>query len=223
MNLAAQSGVAELFTIAESECPAELADVQRVAWIGQRIIQLIEEGRTRGRANQVMLAVQLHQSGVWMEHPKEYERFRDFLADTGMSSSGISDACTMAERIIPQCEKAGLEVQSLINPSLWGRLRQAIPALRHNLENEDFEAVKEILDDVPAMPSSSIAEKYRSHRQEKYAEAEILKTPSGRIAIVVVLDEADVTAAKTAIGKIAEWGVVVADSKANGTLTMKIS
>lgn len=229
------SEFSELFEAAASELPRDVIDQDQArAWIGKRILELEESARKKKRTTQVLLANWLANSAeyghIWMDHPDGYETYRDFLNAVGTPADGnqldpsvISEMVSIAEVITPYCRDHGITVDGYITTKLWTKLRETIPALKAAIVDDDLAMVQAILADVKALPNrDALRLKYRAQRSDKIAVADSISR-NGQSVVVLAVPTAHLADVKRAVGRVADWNVIVAGTIADDHATLQVA
>lgn len=158
---------------------------------------------------QMHLVADVARKQAWQFHPNGYDTLRDFLKDAGLAQSQVSNLTFIGGVLVPYCDAEGIPVDHLLSKDHRAKTRNAIPALRSAIGDNDREKVKEILDDVEkAKNRDAIRLKYRNQR-DKYGRGTTVNLPGGRVLLLAVLDDDD--AAKTIVQRLSggiKWELV---------------
>lgn len=205
----------ELYDRASLDLPEGLNKRQSAAWVAKRMLEISERDRRNAQTVQALLATWIVNGdlgAIWMEHPKNYSSFREFLRDVGterdgnqLSQSSISDMVAIAEIIVPKMRECGIEVNGYITSDLWTKFREAIPALR---AAEDKSELENILNDVKSFPTrDAVIAKYRQSRTGKIGKADRVRDGDKTIFKVVVPSEY-AQKISSVLGRYVDWEVL---------------
>lgn len=219
---------------AVSELPEDITDeLQSIAWIAKRIIELSEKDRRDKQTIQLMITTWLVANDeygyVWMNHPNNYQSLREFLYDVGteeegnkLSPSVISEIITISEIIVPYCRDNGIDFESYITGSLWTKVREVVSYIRRLIENNNNEEILDVLDDVRTFPSrDALRFKYRSNRGERRARSECI-TRNGTSIVVTVVPTENLSDVRRALGRYTEWDTFTNAHYNSGVVDIKV-
>lgn len=211
-----ESQIDGLYQRAASETPEYLDnEEQRTAWITKRMLELAEYDRRRQQTLQILLAnflVNGDLGNIWMHHPNNYRSFKEFLLDIGTEAEGnklsrtvINDALAVAEVIVPYCNAHEIAVSDYITAELWPKFREAIPALKAAIGNDDTSRLNSVLTDVREFVGrEAIIQAYRRPRTGVLGRGDVL-TNNGTTVICIVVPTNDAGTIKRAVGRYVEW------------------
>ncbi|NIV32719.1 MAG: hypothetical protein GWN58_25725, partial [Anaerolineae bacterium] len=118
---------------------------------------------------------------LWRFHPDGYNSLRQFVKAVGLSHSTEQDLIALGQDLVPYFDEHAIPVNQLLTNKYWGKLREAIPALRRAIRDNDEEKVLDILGDVrKATTRNAVRRKYRK-RRERYGHASTHRLGDGRV------------------------------------------
>lgn len=228
--------IESLFERAAKDLPAYLSDqkdeLPAAAWIAQRMLGLAERDRKNHQTVQALLTDWLSNGELgklWMEHPNDYPNLREFLRDVGTEEEGnklgepvISDLVAISDIIVPYCRAHDMEASSFFTANLWTRFRAVIPTLRKAAEADQINVIREVLDDVKALPTGTLRLKYHGQRKDKIAVGDSVQK-NGTTVIVLVAPTAETTALRQQLGRYVDWQTIaVGDIGSDGAARLTV-
>jgi len=152
------------------------------------------------RSIQMHLVADISRKNAWQTHPLGYSSLREYLQDTGLNKTQVSNLTMVGELLVPFCDAARIPIDHLLEKEHRSKTRNAIPALRSAIKANNKEQVQEILHDVEkAKNRDAIRKKYRNQR-EKYGRGTTVALADGRVLLLAVLDDDE--AAQTIVGRM---------------------
>jgi hypothetical protein len=193
------------------------------AEITMRMLTMSEKARHLQRSAQGYVVAYIAREQLWRFHPEGYSNLRLFLRAAGLGSSVVSELTALGDVIVPYCDHQDIEINNALTPDRWPKLREAIPALRGAIRDNEPDKVCDILDDVrKAVSRTSVRNKYRMKRT-KYGHSTTMRMADGRVLLVAVLDDED--AAELIVRRLCgalEWDLVLGSQIVNNTLRVVI-
>jgi len=181
------------------------------AQVVQDMLALAERRRTIGAVAQGFIVAYIARMELWRFHPNGYQDLREFLQNSGLSKTAVTDLNSLGSVIVPYCDEHNIDINMALSVENWPKLKEAISALRRAIKNDDPDLVQEILDDVEtATHREAIRAKYQRHR-ERYASGITFPLASGKVVMLLLAD--DVEAAGKLVRKL--HGIVSWDLNAS--------
>jgi hypothetical protein len=168
------------------------SDEQIIAQIAASMIELAETQKWNIRSAQALIVAYLAETQLWQAHPLGFSDLKEYLKNTGLGLSSVSELGDIGEIILPYCNANEIDLRSALLPGVWARTRETIPALKRAIVNNDPASVEEILNNVRAIQSrDALREMYRTRRTDKIAQAAQYPV-NGRTYIVVAVNHDNV-------------------------------
>jgi hypothetical protein len=162
------------------------------ARVAQDMLEIAARKQDELKVSQAFIVAHVARHELWRF---EYPNLRDYLKDSQISTQAVSTLYGFGDTIVPYCDTHGIELYPVMGPENWGKLREAIPALKRAARGDDPKQVQEILDDVvKATGRDAIREKYRRHRHETLGRAATYMLPDGQVVMIALLNDDDASA-----------------------------
>ena len=193
------------------------------AEITMRMLTMSEQARHVQRSAQGYIVAYIAREQLWRFHPDGYSSLRDFLRAANLNTCMVSELTAVGDLIVPYCDRQNIDIDPSLTPERFTKLREAIPALRGAIRDNDVEGVNAILDDVAQAPSrAAVRSKWRKTRT-KYGHGTTMNMADGRVLLVAVLDDGEAASlAARRLGGVLEWDLVLGSQVVNNTLRVVI-
>ena len=193
------------------------------AEITQRMLVISEQARALQKAAQGCIVAYIARKQLWRIHPDDYHSLRQFLRGSGLAESAVSDLNALGEVLVPYCDSVDIEIDPLLAPQQWCKLKEAIPAIRRAIRDGDAAQVQDILDTVKgATDRDAVRVKYRQPRT-RFGHGSTGHLGDGRVLLVAILDDNE--AAQTIVRRMEggiEWDLVLGMNVVNNTLKVVV-
>lgn len=184
------------------------------AMLAARALRISVERRESLASAQMLLVARVARDRLWLAHPPTqdfpsgYGNLDDFLVDSGVTGSTLSNLRAIGMIITPFARKNGLNIEHLMTNSNRPKLVYAIPALRATVAEGDVGAFQNVVRDVENFPHrEAIGAKYHTPRARR-GTGSTLRTPDNRALVILMLS--DETYVQDIIQRLAgsiEWGL----------------
>jgi hypothetical protein len=194
------------------------------AEITHRMLCLSERSRSVQRSAQSFVVAYAARNQLWRFHPDGFRNLRQFIQAAGLTHSTVCDLAALGDILVPYFDEHAIPINPLLTDEHWAKLREAIPALRHAIKDNDEARVLTILADVRrATDRNAVRGRYRQRRQ-RYGHGTTLQLGDGRVLLVAFLDDEE--AAQTVIRRLngaLEWDLVLNTSMIGGALKLVVN
>jgi len=191
------------------------------AEITLRMLCLSERDRGTQRSAQCYVTAYVSREQLWRFHPDGFPSLRHFIKAVELSHSTEMDLVALGDVLVPYFDGHAIPINPLLTDTHWGKLREAIPALRRAIKDNNEPAVLDILSDVrTATDRNAVRSKYRQRRQ-RYGHGATHRLADGRILLVAILDDEE--AIQTVIRRLngaLEWDLILNPNMIGGTLKL---
>jgi hypothetical protein len=164
------------------------------AAMAKRALAITVERKETLRSAQMLIVARVAREKLYLAHhpttdyPDGYGSLHEFLVDSGVKGSVLSNLRTVGDILIPFADKHGLGVDDLMTNSLRPKLVYALPALRASVAQDNVGGFNEVIGDVRTFPHrEAIGAKYHTPRARR-GQGSTLRTPDNRALVVLVLD-----------------------------------
>jgi hypothetical protein len=173
----------------ETERGDEIEAGEAEAEITLKMLCLSEKDRGVQRAAQSFVITYVARNQLWRFHPEGFTSLRQFVKAAGLSHGTEADLVALGDVLVPYFDAHAIEIGPYLADAHWGKLREAIPALRRAIKNNDEQTVTGILTDVrTATDRNAVRHKYRKRRQ-RYGHGTTHRLGDGRILLVAIVDD----------------------------------
>jgi hypothetical protein len=199
------------------------SDEQIIAQIAASMIELAESQKWNIRSAQALIVAYLAETQLWQAHPLGFADLRDYLKNTGMGPSSVSEMGDIGEVILPYCNAHDIDLRSALIPGVWPRTRETIPALKRAIQANDAPGVEEILRNARTIFSrDALRDMYRVRRTEKIARA-AQYTADERVYIVIAVQPYDANIIRDKLISVTDFDLEGRADYERGAVNIRIS
>lgn len=152
-----------------------------------RMLRLAEDKITVLKLSQAAIVAEIHRLKLWEK--AGYLSLREYLRSTGLSESRVSILNFVGGTLVPFCDQHDIYVDSLLLPGQWGKLAEAIPALRRAIEGGDVASVCAILAFVKKAPNRTLVRARFRNKRSYIGQGMTVTLPDGRTVLVATLND----------------------------------
>ena len=139
---------------------------------------------------------------LWRFHSENYPSLREFLKDTGLGASSVSELASL-DVIVPFCQEHEIPIGDILTPENWPKARDALTALKRAAKAGDSEEVEDIVETVQAATNrQAIRDRYRKRRTDPIGHATTFRTKQGKVVLLAITNSEIGTGAARVTGGV---------------------